>query len=165
MKIEAQASPLMPTSLLKRITKSVETASAAVLSLAPPNSDAEPDAAPSVTGHTIKEASAIRVVHFEPVGWQRNEEFVEKRRRKDDDYFNELVKRRLDDLEGHDAVSINAALNSRRQSYNFDLLPQLKRYEKSGRIVIDDVFYDFSPPVHSVNPAAYVSWRPSHGGR
>ncbi|MFD0916464.1 hypothetical protein ACFQ14_08600 [Pseudahrensia aquimaris] len=102
--------------------------------------------------------SRTKLIHCEPIGWQRFPEMVEARVNGDDKFFHDLIEKRLDDVRGPDAVAINGALNSWRVRYNRNTLPLLHKFEAEGKLTIQRCYYDFthSTNVNPANPSTYV---------
>ena len=73
-------------------------------------------------------------------------------------FFENLMERRLDNLDSADAVMINHALNSRRQKYNIDMLESLEFLESQNKIKILDIAFDYAPPNDLQNPGTLVVW-------
>lgn len=99
-----------------------------------------------------------KLIHCEPIGWQRHLDFVKARMDRDDDFYSNLVAKRLDDIQGPDAVAINCALNSWRVRYNRNTLPLIREYEKTGKLEVTRCYYDFthSTNANPVNASTYI---------
>ncbi len=102
--------------------------------------------------------SRTKLVHIEPIGWQRFPEMVQARVEKDDAFFQALIERRLNDIEGDETVAINGAINSWRVSYNRNTLPLVQKFEAAGKLKVVRTYYDFTHAtnVNPANPSTYL---------
>jgi hypothetical protein len=99
-----------------------------------------------------------KLIHCEPIGWQRFPDLYKARIRQDDDLFKAMVIRRLDDLSAPYAVAMNAAINSWRVKYNRNAMSCIHKYVKGKRFVVRETIYDFTQAYNSnpVNPSTYL---------
>lgn len=116
------------------------------------------DISPDLYAMLAARKSPTKLIHIEPIGWQRFPDMVKARVDKDDSFFHKLVERRLDNIRGNEAVAINSAINSWRVSYNRNTLPLIREFEAAGKLSVTRAYYDFthSTNVNSVNPSTFL---------
>jgi hypothetical protein len=95
------------------------------------------------------------VLHFEPVGWQRNPTILAQRKAGNIDFFNSMVAHRLDDIESEECQIMNAAIHSWRNGYNINLFEMIYGYQKAGKLRVGEIIYDFTSN-NPVNPTTYI---------
>ena len=105
-----------------------------------------------------KRKSKSKLIHIEPIGWQRFYKHVDARINDDDEYFYDLIHRRLDNLNSINAVSDNAAINSWRVKYNFNALNLIFEKEKNKILKVQNIIYDFTHSTNQnpVNPSTFL---------
>lgn len=111
---------------------------------------------PSLFTQLKEIANEITVVHFEPVGWQRVPEIVEKRDNNDDAFFEKLGEKAL--AGSMDSVVENAAWWSWRLGYNTNLMRIVNALEQEGSIRMRRVEYDFDATANVFNPATLIHY-------
>lgn len=98
----------------------------------------------------------VTVVHFEPVGWQRDADLVRAREANDADFFENLGKQAVDgDLSSQ--VN-NAAWWSWRLEYNTNLLRIVEGLEREGSIRMRRLEYDYNGQANVLNPSTLVHY-------
>ena len=98
----------------------------------------------------------VTVVHFEPVGWQRDPDLM-ARREADDAAFFEAIGERA--LQGNiDSVKENAAWWSWRLSYNKNLLPIVQKLQDQDAIRMVRTAYDFGGHANVLNPSTLLHY-------
>ncbi|WP_306006464.1 hypothetical protein [Aquicoccus porphyridii] len=98
----------------------------------------------------------VTVVHFEPVGWQRNEELLARRNAKDDAFFEAIGNRAVEgDL---NSVDENAAWWSWRLEYNTNLMPILWDLEKRNVIKMERTAFNFAGAANVLNPSTMLHY-------
>lgn len=115
------------------------------------------DAINPVLFSQLKEiANEITVVHFEPVGWQRVPDLLNKRENHDDAFFEAIGEKAVEgDIE---SVADNAAWWSWRLNYNTNLLRIVNGLEKEGSIRMRRVEYDFNGLANVLNPSSLIHY-------
>ncbi|WP_353646357.1 class I SAM-dependent methyltransferase [Mesorhizobium sp. WSM2239] len=99
-----------------------------------------------------------KLIHCEPIGWQRFPELYKARVRQNDDLFKAMVVRRFDDLHAPHAVAMCAAINSWRAKYNRNAMDCVNKHVNAKRFVVREAIYDFTHVYNSnpVNPSTYL---------
>lgn len=98
----------------------------------------------------------VTVVHFEPVGWQRMPELLQRREAGDAAFFEEIGTRALrGDIT---SVAENAAWWSWRLEYNRNLLPIVSRLEGAGTVRMLRTAWDFSGAGNVLNPSSLIHY-------
>ncbi len=105
-----------------------------------------------------KRKHPTKLIHVEPIGWQRYPDIVAARMKNDDDFFKALITNRLTDLDAPHAGVMNAAINSWRVKYNRNTMSHIQHFEKAGKLRIDYAHYDFTHNnnVNAANPCSYI---------
>lgn len=98
----------------------------------------------------------VTMVHFEPVGWQRDSALLARREAQDTDYFEGLGAQAL--AGRIDSVIENSAWWSWRLEYNKNLLPILQRLEEQKAIRMVKRAYDFSGVANVLNPSTLLHY-------
>lgn len=98
----------------------------------------------------------VTVVHFEPVGWQRVPELMQRREANDKDFFEAIGTRAV--AGNIDSVSENAAWWSWRLQYNMNLLPILERLQRGNVIRNVRTAYDFVANANVLNPSSLIHY-------
>ncbi|WP_133170172.1 hypothetical protein [Kumtagia ephedrae] len=101
-------------------------------------------------------ANEVTVVHFEPVGWQREPELLNKRENHDDAFFESIGEKAL--AGNIESVAENAAWWSWRLNYNTNLLRIVKGLEKEGSIRVRRMEYDFNGQANVLNPSSLIHY-------
>ncbi|AKO96982.1 MAG: hypothetical protein RIG84_16195 [Roseovarius sp.] len=96
------------------------------------------------------------VVHFEPVGWQRNEELLRRREAQDDAFFEAIGRRAADGA--LNTVDENAAWWSWRQEYNKNLIPILSDLERRNIITMKKTAFNFGGTANVLNPSTLLHY-------
>lgn len=98
----------------------------------------------------------VTMVHFEPVGWQRDPDLMARRLANDSAYFEAVGVRALaGDIA---SVSQNAAWWSWRLKYNKNLLSILQTLENEAAITMVRRAYDFSGHANVLNPSTLLHY-------
>lgn len=98
----------------------------------------------------------VTVVHFEPVGWQRDRELTRRRAANDRDFFEAIGNRAL---QGNiDSVMENSAWWSWRLEYNVNLLSLLEKLEAEKVITMVRRAYDISATTNALNPSTLLHY-------
>lgn len=113
----------------------------------------------------------LRVVHFEPVGWQRSPTLLEKRLADDSDFYAEIAQelglypprvrnapRSATDITSVEAQLRGAAWWSFTRRYNTNLL-ELVDQLRPREWEVDDVLFDYDSLRNPLNPSTLVSMK------
>ena len=95
----------------------------------------------------------VTLIHFEPVGWQRDARLLAARQAGDDDLFKLLQKQLPNSLVTEQDQINNAAWLSWRGGYNVNLTAVIKKFADSGQITMVETAYDFSGRGNVLNPS------------
>lgn len=96
----------------------------------------------------------VTLVHFEPVGWQRSVEIMDRRKKGDTDYFNAIGDRVAQgDIS---SVTENAAWWSWRSKYNRNLISILDSLEQRGEIQPVRKVFDYQGSANVLNPVTLL---------
>lgn len=98
----------------------------------------------------------VTVVHFEPVGWQRHAELLERRNAKDDAFFEAIGNRAVAGDLG--SVDENAAWWSWRLEYNTNLIPILNDLENRNVIRMEQKAFNFAGTANVLNPSSLLHY-------
>ena len=96
----------------------------------------------------------VTLVHIEPVGWQRDRLLIQRRKNKDDDFFQELGRLVVCDVESPRRQMENAAWWSWRLNYNINLTSMINHAEKGGQARVVRREYDFCGVGNVLNPSS-----------
>jgi len=123
------------------------------------------------TAHSVEQVDAINpalfeqlaalpnpvtVVHFEPVGWQRDPELLRRREVNDTPFFEAIG---AEALRGEIASVVrNAAWWSWRLEYNRNLVPIIARLESESTIQMVRNAWDFSGAGNVLNPSSLIHY-------
>lgn len=111
---------------------------------------------PSLFEQLKEIANDITVVHFEPIGWQRNEELMAMREAGNDEFFMDIAANvEAGDIEDLDR---NSAWWSWRLKYNMNLLKIVRDLEKENAIKIVNEEYNFSGTANILNPTTLLHY-------
>lgn len=105
----------------------------------------------------------VTVVHFEPVGWQRDKTLYDARIAHDDAFFEELGARINDDIGSDRKVMENAAWWSWRLHYNVNLLNIVNGLEADGTISMKQVEFDYAGTANVFNPSSLIHYEFNRG--
>ena len=98
----------------------------------------------------------VTVVHFEPVGWQRDSTLLARREAQDTEFFENLGAQAL--AGNTTSVNENSAWWSWRLEYNKNLLPILQRLEDQNAIKMIRRAYDFAGTANVLNPSTLLHY-------
>ncbi|NMG39800.1 hypothetical protein GRZ55_11150 [Chelativorans sp. ZYF759] len=99
-----------------------------------------------------------KLIHCEPIGWQRFPDLYKARVRENDNLLKAMVVRRFDDLHAPHAVAMSAAINSWRVKYNRNAMNCINKQVNAKRFIVREAIYDFTHIYNSnpVNPSTYL---------
>ncbi len=100
----------------------------------------------------------VTVVHFEPVGWQRDKTLHDARIAADDAFFESLGKNINKGLTGPKKVIENSAWWSWRLNYNTNLLGIIDDLEKRNLITLVNRYYDYAGAANIFNPSSLIHY-------
>ena len=98
----------------------------------------------------------VTLVHFEPVGWQRDPALLAARREKNDAVFEYIGKGMSNSIETEADQIRNAAWWSWRLDYNMNLESIVRRYLKEDKISLAYRAYDFGGVANVLNPSTLI---------
>jgi len=114
------------------------------------------DISPALFDQLASMDSPVTLAHFEPVGWQRRPDLVEKRYTNDKDYFESIGRSAQD---GHiNPVVENAAWWSWRLKYNRNLIGILDGLQSKGTIKEVRKVYDYHGVGNFFNPTTLLHY-------
>ncbi|MCP4933873.1 MAG: hypothetical protein GY927_06615 [bacterium] len=118
------------------------------------------DISPDIFEQILNRKSHVEVVHFEPVGWQRDAILSGRRLKGDDSFFRALISQRLNMMDDANAVVINAAINSWRLGYNRNFFSIMANLKKEKKIKSLHEYFDFTNRFNTnpVNPTTLVNY-------
>lgn len=94
----------------------------------------------------------VTLIHFEPVGWQRDRAVLAARRRDDKAFFKALTDGLPNALHTEQDQINNAAWWSWRGRYNINLTSIVNHYVETGMVEMVQKAYDFSVAGNVLNP-------------
>lgn len=94
----------------------------------------------------------VTLIHFEPVGWQRDADVLAARRIDDQTFFERLTKALPTALNSEQDQINNAAWWSWRGRYNINLTSVVNHYIETGQVRMVNKAYDFSVAGNVLNP-------------
>ncbi|MFD0916463.1 hypothetical protein ACFQ14_08595 [Pseudahrensia aquimaris] len=100
----------------------------------------------------------VKLVHCEPIGWQRIPTFAKARQEDERSIFQAMITQRLNSLTDENAVVLNAAINSWRVKYNRNALLLIREFEKRKVLKVVRCHYDFTHSTNDnpANPSTYI---------
>lgn len=96
----------------------------------------------------------VTLIHFEPVGWQRDMDLRKARQDEQDELFLHFGKRFAENVSTERDQIENAAWWSWRLSYNKNLLDIIEDNVKSGRFEEKYTAYDYAGAANVLNPSS-----------
>ena len=102
----------------------------------------------------------ITLVHFEPVGWQRDAKLRARRDADDEAYFRKVGTRIASGR--MPGVEVAGAWWSWRRNYNRDLLPILEGLQRDGMLTEVRRAYDFGGAANILNPTTLLHYQFAH---
>lgn len=100
--------------------------------------------------------AAVTIVHFEPVGWQRNADLKKARLENNELVFAKIAKSYSTAINTEIEQMRNAAWWSWRLKYNYNLISITKRYTTSGQAKMVRTAYDFGGIGNVLNPTTLL---------
>lgn len=94
----------------------------------------------------------VTIIHFEPIGWQRDAKLLKARREGNDELFLKLGKAFPTAINTEKQQVSNAAWWSWRLKYNMNLTSITNRYVRSGQAKFSKKAYDYSGVGNVLNP-------------
>lgn len=110
---------------------------------------------PDLYEQILKRQHPVTILHFEPVGWQRNPYILAEREANNIDFLNAMIAARLDDIESEECQIINSATHSWRGGYNINLLKLVNDFSTRGLLTVAELVYDFTTG-NPGNPTTFI---------
>ncbi len=113
---------------------------------------------PVMFEHLAELEHDVTVVHFEPVGWQRDETLYNARINGDDAFFENLGENINKRLTSKRKVIENSAWWSWRLNYNVNLLQIIADLESRNLITVQNREYDYAGAANIFNPSSLIHY-------